>query len=116
MIDIAQETLVPLRDVPKRLPRRPNGKSVHLAAVYRWVNDGVRGVVLESVRIGGCTYTSVEAIQRFADSLTTSTPASNPSTPRQRKQELARIASRVADELGLRNPDECVAAWPGEAR
>lgn len=116
MIDIGQETLIPLREVPKRLPRRSNGKTVHLAAIYRWVNDGIRGVVLESVRVGGCTYTSLEAIQRFANSLTTSTPASHPSTPRQRKQDLARIASRVADELGIRDRRSCMAARTGEAQ
>lgn len=87
-----------------------------MAAIYRWVNDGIRGVVLESVRVGGCTYTSLEAIQRFANLLTTSTPASNPPTPRQRKQDLARVASRVAHELGIRDRHVSVAARSGEAQ
>ena len=67
MIDVAEETLVPIRDVPKRLPPRPGGRRIHISAVYRWIQRGVRGVRLEAVRIGGTTYTSLEALQRFAE-------------------------------------------------
>ena len=70
MIDVASENLVPLRDVPRCLPLRPNGKRLHISAVYRWTLRGIRGVVLETVRIGGTTYTSREAIQRFSERLT----------------------------------------------
>lgn len=66
MIDIGNEQLVSLRDVPKLLPTRPNGKRVHISAVYRWTQRGVRGVRLEMIRIGGTAYTSREALQRFA--------------------------------------------------
>jgi len=45
---------------------RPNGKRVHISAVYRWVQRGIKGVRLEAIRIGGTTYTSREALQRFA--------------------------------------------------
>ena len=66
MIDIGNEQLVSLRDVPRLLPPRPNGKRVHISAVYRWVQRGIRGIRLEVVRIGGTPYTSREALQRFA--------------------------------------------------
>lgn len=69
MISITNETLVPLREAPKHLPIRPNGKRLHISAVYRWIRSGMRGVILESLKIGGTTYTSQEAMQRFAAKL-----------------------------------------------
>ena len=66
MIDIEHEHLVALHDVPKLLPARSNGKFIHISAVYRWVQRGVRGIHLEIVRVGGTSYTSREALQRFA--------------------------------------------------
>jgi hypothetical protein len=66
MIEIEGETLVALREVSKLLPLRPNGKRVHISAIYRWVQRGIKGVRLEAIRIGGTTYTSREALQRFA--------------------------------------------------
>jgi len=66
MIEIESETLVALREVSKLLPLRPNGKRVHTSAIYRWVQRGIKGVQLEAIRIGGTTYTSREALQRFA--------------------------------------------------
>ena len=67
MIDISAETLSPLSEAPKHLPPRPNGKRVHISACYRWISRGVRGVHLESIKIGGSTYTSKEALQRIAE-------------------------------------------------
>ncbi len=69
MIDIATESLIPLREAPRRLPPRPTGKRVHISACYRWVSRGVRGIRLEAIRVGGTMYTSLEALQRFADRL-----------------------------------------------
>ena len=66
MIDIASEQLVPLNEVPKLLPARGNGKRIHISAIYRWAQRGVRGTRLEVIRVGGTTYTSREALQRFA--------------------------------------------------
>ena len=69
MIDLLQETLISIREVPKLLPRRGSGRLVHLSACYRWMDKGISGVRLEAVRIGGTTYTSREALQRFANRL-----------------------------------------------
>lgn len=69
MIDISTEHLIPIRDVPHRLPSRPTGRRVHISAVYRWIQRGVHGVHLEAIRIGGSAYTSREALQRFAEGL-----------------------------------------------
>jgi hypothetical protein len=68
MIDIETEQLLPLHDVPKLLPARPSGKKLHISAVYRWAQRGIQGIRLEVVRVGGTTYTSREALQRFVQS------------------------------------------------
>jgi hypothetical protein len=65
MIDIAREQLISLHDVPKVLPPGPSGKRLHISAIYRWAQRGIRGTRLEVVRVGGTTYTSREALQRF---------------------------------------------------
>lgn len=63
-IDLHNETLFPLSEVPARLPRR-RGRRVHLQSVHRWARRGLRGVVLETVRVGHSRYTSAEALRRF---------------------------------------------------
>jgi hypothetical protein len=102
MIDTATENLVPLRDIPKRLPFRANGKRLHISAVYRWTTCGVRGVMLETVRIGGQLFSSTEAIQIFAERLSQSPPAPVASTPKRRARDLQTVKRRVAEELGIR--------------
>ena len=91
MIDIEREQLLALHDVPKLLPPRPSGKRLHISAVYRWAQRGVHGIRLEIIRVGGTTYTSREALQRFVQpSNSTSAPVSPPMTSsRQRQVEQA---------------------------
>lgn len=106
MIDLAAEKLIPLRDVPSYLPPRPNGNRLHISAVYRWTLRGIKGVVLETVRIGGTTYTSREALQRFSERLTepasTQLPPATVSRVRQRQLDQANTA--VSKALGLDQP------------
>lgn len=59
-----EENLIALREVPDCLPRR-RGQKVHMTTIYRWVQRGARGKVLESILLGGVRYTSLEALQRF---------------------------------------------------
>ena len=103
MIDISIENLIPIRDVPRRLPPRPTGKRVHISAVYRWIQRGVQGVRLEYIKIGGTTYTSKEALQRFADRHTGNGGPSQetqlPATATRRKQ-IERAEREVEAILG----------------
>lgn len=103
MIDAGNETLIALRDVPRCLPARPNGKRLHISAVYRWTLRGIKGIVLESIRIGGTTYTSREAIQRFSERLTGPPPAQIPpaNASRVRQQQLDQANRAVMRALGL---------------
>lgn len=101
MIDISTEHLIPISDVPRRLPPRPTGRRVHISAVYRWIQRGVRGTCLESIKIGGTAYTSSEALQRFADGLS-QTPAAQALPPRRttatRQKQIA-AAAKAVDEI-----------------
>jgi hypothetical protein len=108
MIDITQETLIPLREAPRRLPPRTSGKRVHISACYRWISRAVRGVHLEAIRIGGTTYTSAEALQRFADCL--GSPGEQQMTPkptpsRARQKQIDRASKRLREALGLNQSD-----------
>jgi len=93
MIELSSETLIPIREAPRHLPKRPNGKRIHISACYRWISRGVRGVRLDSIKIGGSTYTSMEALQRFAERLGArklpNTQSSEGTPERQREIELA---------------------------
>ena len=107
MIDIGQEELIAIREVPGELPRRPNGRRLHISAVYRWISRGVRGVILESVRIGGTTYTSKEAMARFAERLNGAAiqPTYTPKPPHSRQVEIERAAKRLDAMLGGRREE-----------
>src|SRR5688572_7823242 len=61
MIDIENETIVPLGEVPRRLPSSRPGKKLSVVTVHRWAAKGL----LETVRIGGGRFTTLEAIRRM---------------------------------------------------
>ena len=73
MIDLAVETLIPLNQIPHRVPSARRGKRIGLATLYRWLDRG-----LESVKIGGTRYSSTEALARFAQQSPAPTPPQNP--------------------------------------
>ena len=106
MIDVTSENLIRIADVPRHLPPRPDGRRTHISTVYRWITRGVgrRHTVLESVTLGGTTYTSQQALHRFADRLTgqRSQPPTPPRrTTRSRQAQARRAAAEVTSELGL---------------
>jgi hypothetical protein len=106
VIDILVENLRALPAVPGILPASRDGRPVHLSSVYRWTTVGIRGVVLETIQVGGRRLTSVEALQRFAERLSarTGAGAGNPTglggrTVAQR-QRAARRAEQALIEKG----------------
>lgn len=98
MIDTTKEQLIPVREVPGYLEQRGFRERVHVGAVYRWILNGLDGVRLESVRIGGTTLTSAEAIQRWAaarEQMRHEHPGAAPTPPkvvamRQRREDTRR--------------------------
>ena len=71
MFNAAEEPPIPLNQVIK-LPwlRHVRGDRLSIQTVYRWAQRGVRGVKLETVRVGVRLCTSERAIERFIERLT----------------------------------------------
>lgn len=69
-IDPHTETLFSLTEAARLLPKRRGGKRPHLSCIYRWTTRGCKGVILESIQIGGTRCTSREALGRFFERLT----------------------------------------------
>jgi Protein of unknown function (DUF1580) len=63
MIDLATETRIDPAEYCRLY-------DVHIATFYRHAFKGVNGFKLEIAKIGGRTFTSREAVQRFSDRLT----------------------------------------------
>ena len=68
-IQFTSEELVSLTEATRALPPGRNGKRLHVSTLHRWAGRGLRGVVLETIHVGGRRYTSTEALQRFFDRL-----------------------------------------------
>lgn len=97
MIDPNSESVISLSQACKYLPRRRSGKKPHVSCLYRWTTAGCRGVVLESVQIGGTRCTSREALARFFARLTHGN-ALDRAQPRSRAQR-DRATARAIREL-----------------
>ena len=97
-IDLTGEKLLTLKEAARLPFFRTDGKPRHVAVLYRWASpNGVRGVRLETVRVGGTTYTSLEAARRFVERLSNPTPLKpTDPTPSQRARQIAAAESRLA--------------------
>ncbi len=95
MIDPNTESLLSLTAAAKALPHRRAGKRPHVSCLYRWSTAGCKGVILESIQIGGTRCTSREALARFFEALTY---AGSPST-QQTRREKERAAEAAEREL-----------------
>lgn len=68
-IDISTERTLSLLAATAMIPSRRRGRKPAVSTLYRWALSGVRGVRLETIQVGGTRCTSVEAMQRFFDTL-----------------------------------------------
>jgi hypothetical protein len=78
MIDLTTEHVISLTEAARHLPRRRAGKKPHVSCLYRWTTAGCRGVILESIQVGGTRCTSREALARFFRHLTSGDAADDP--------------------------------------
>ena len=75
MIDIQIETIFLLAELPDHAPHR-NGRKMHRATGFRWASRGCRAangeqIRLETLKTPTGLITSVEALQRFYERLST---------------------------------------------
>jgi hypothetical protein len=110
VIDLANETPIPLSKIPKRFPHlgrdgEEGGMRLCFSTVWRWVRKGVKGpggqrVKLEALRLGGQLVTTEQALQRFAENLTLHAEVGPAQAATSRSQDKRRRASeRAAREL-----------------
>lgn len=101
MIDASRDILISLTEAAKDLPRRRRGKRPHVSTLYRWSNAGCRGVVLETIQVGGTRCTSKEALARFFRKLTQNAgqDAGQPETPRKHQDRRRREIEAAISEL-----------------
>ncbi len=99
MIDLREETTFRLSHGTKLIHGHA-GKRVTASTLYRWAKDGIRGVRLETIRVGGSLFSSEQALQRFAERLSASDrPEAAPSlrTPARRRREIEAADRRLAE-------------------
>ena len=100
MINIQSEDVLSLNNAAKTLPPRRAGKRPHVATLYRWVQRGIRGVRLETIRVGGTLCTSREALQRFCERLSTERAAVPPRPPSKDIRRNRVVAAKL-DRAGI---------------
>jgi len=96
---------------------RLSGRTPHVATVYRWATKGVRGVTLETVRLGGLRLVRREAIEAFITKINAEEPGTSagsrsvldPAVQERRREEIAaarrRLDSRCQSSRPARRPD-----------
>ena len=99
MIDPNTECLLSLTEAAGTLPVRRGGKRPHVSCLYRWSTSGCRGVVLETIQIGGTRCTSKEALVRFFRRLTEQAGVKQPRPEIRTPAGRRRAAARACREL-----------------
>ena len=107
-IDVFSEEVVSFSQASKRLPSVTRGRNIHVSSIWRWTLAGKKcpdGSVarLETIKIGGTTCTSIEALQRFFDRITGEREIVTPPTltERQRRKRSEAADRRLREEFGL---------------
>lgn len=106
-IDVFQETVLTLAEAAKRLPKTRPGRKLHVSTLYRWIMGGCKSrdgmiVRLETVKIGGTTCTSIEALQRFFDRLSGDvTVVTPPTLTRRQRLRQIKAAEKELERHGI---------------
>lgn len=98
MIDPLSEEILTFAQAAERLPRLQQDRPVHVSTLWRWAMQGLRGIKLETIKIGGPRVTSAQALQRFIAALSNAAPPAAP-IPKARHEE---AVDRELDKFGIR--------------
>ncbi len=93
MIDLSTEPVEPFSALARKVPSRTGKNGVHVATVWRWAKNGVHGVKLDSVMVGGTWMSSVPALHRFFAATTAASGDSSPSIRTSSQRERAITAA-----------------------
>jgi hypothetical protein len=75
------EDIRPMARAAKWLPTRRGDRPPHASCLFRWAKHGLRGVRLETLRVGGTLCTSREALERFFARLAETDDPHAPASP-----------------------------------
>ncbi len=93
----AGETPLSMRSATKESCLRRDGRKPHVASLFRWASTGVRGVVLETCRIGGGSIcTTRPAILRFIHRLSNPAAEQTERSPADRRRAFERAEAELA--------------------
>ncbi len=98
-IDVQTETLISFSDARSAFPGIV--RRLSLATLHRWRLNGVRGVKLETVLIGGLRYTSREAIGRFIQAQNADDAPAAPVITQAQRRRLSEAARLALQEAGI---------------
>jgi hypothetical protein len=111
MIDTTKEQVISFNKAAELIAEAKGRKRMSVSTLYCWAKRGLRGVVLETVQVGGKKATTREALDRFFRALTPEPrkpepwPAVRPTQGSSRWSAGARpgpdAASDALDRLGL---------------
>jgi Protein of unknown function (DUF1580) len=93
MININTEQMLTLGKATAEVPGHP-----HVSTLIRWAMRGARGIKLESIKVGGRRYTSVEAINRFLARLNPPGSVANSNLAEIRQRQLSQTNSKLDEE------------------
>lgn len=86
------ESHLSLTEAARLIPGRPN-----ISTIWGWANRGVRGRRLETVRVGGRTFTAREAIERFLEQR----GSHHELEPSERRRLQVEAAERACEAAGI---------------
>ena len=95
-----KEDLIPMSTAGKHVPP----KGVNRSTVERWTRIGVKGIKLETVRVGGRRYTTLGSIQKFLIAQQKTGEQGEPTTPKPSMTKAEIEAGRK--RFGLPEPQE----------
>jgi hypothetical protein len=97
------EEIRSLTNATKFLPSRRGDRPPHVSCLFRWARHGLRGVRLETIRVGGTLCTSKEALERFFARLAEldgpNADAARVEAPARRQREIAEASHRAEASL-----------------
>ena len=97
MIDMEREQLASFAEAARRVPSSRVGRQLHPNTIWRWAKRGLKAnngqrVHLETTRLGGSNFTSIEALGRFFAALDRSSEPQRTAT----RQMMAKARSQTA--------------------
>jgi hypothetical protein len=106
MVDIEREQLVSFAEAARRIPSSRVGRQLHPNTIWRWVKRGLKAnngqrVHLETIRIGGSNFTSVEALGRFFAALDHSSEPQRPATRQMTAKTRSQTAAAKLEDYGF---------------